>query len=103
MSHLTSAVLVLLLLVVNAANAEEKDVRAIVESNFQSADADGDGSLSSTEFRSLIDANAENEIGRAAMVKRFGAYKRAFKTADRDGNGGVTWAEIIENASQQAR
>ena len=75
--------------------AEEQDLLSIARDNFQAADADGDSSLDPTEFRSLINANAESNIGRASTVKRFGAYDRAFKTADRNGDGSVAWSEII--------
>lgn len=75
--------------------AQEADVLTIVKTNFEAADADGNGSLDSIEFPSLINANAENQIGRAAMVKRFGAYDRAFSTADRNGDGEVAWTEIL--------
>ena len=74
-------------------HAEEKNPMAIVKANFQAADRDGNGALDSREFPALIDANAEHKIGRAAMVKRFGAYDRAFSTADRDADGVVAWSE----------
>lgn len=83
------------LLTATQLTAEEPDVLSIVEANFKAADADGNESLDPTEFQSLIDANAENEIGRAATVKRFGAYKRAFKRADQNSDGRVAWSEIL--------
>ena len=76
-------------------DAEEKNPMAIVKANFQAADRDGNGALDSREFPALIDANAEHKIGRAAMVKRFGAYDRAFSTADRDADGVVAWSELM--------
>ena len=76
-------------------HAEEKNPMAIVKANFQAADRDGNGALDSREFPALIDANAEHKIGRAAMVKRFGAYDRAFSTADRDADGVVAWSELM--------
>jgi len=78
-------------------HAEEQNPMTIVKANFQAADADGNGSLDSREFPALIDANAEHKIGRAAMVKRFGAYVRAFNKADRDGDGAVAWSELMSN------
>ena len=82
------------------ATAQERDVLSIVEANFAAADADGSTGLDATEFRALIDANALSKIGRAATVKRFGAYDRAFDIADKDGDGSVTWDEIMENRSR---
>ena len=76
-------------------HAAEKDPMAIVTATFQSADRDGSGSLDSSEFPALIDANAEHKSGRAAMVKRVGADNRAFNTADRDGDGVVAWSELM--------
>ena len=76
-------------------HAEEKNPMAIVKANFQAADRDGNGSLDSREFPALIDANAEHKIGRAAMVKRFGAYDQAFSTADQDADGVVAWSELM--------
>lgn len=98
-----SAMLVLLLLAAPVTMAEEQDLRSIVEANFEAADTDGDGRLGPDEFRSLIDANAEKNIGRAAMVKRFGAYERAFATADRDGDGSVVWPELVTNQAQRGQ
>jgi len=97
-----AAVLLLSLAGSHVAVAEENEVRAIVEANFEAADADGSGSLDASEFRALIDANAGHQIGRAAMVRRFGAYDRAFGRADRDGDGSVAWSEIVNNAREQA-
>lgn len=97
-----AAVLLLSLAGGHIAVAEENDVRAIVKANFEAADADGSGSLDPSEFQALIDANAKHEIGRAAMVRRFGAYHRAFVRADRDGDGSVAWSEIVDNAREQA-
>ena len=77
--------------------AEENKILEIVKANFEAADMDGNGSLDKKEFPSLIDANAEHNIGRAKMAKRFGAYDRAFKTADKDGDGAVTWSELMSN------
>ena len=91
------AALVLVLVAGFAVQADEQDPMALVKANFQAADADGDGALDAGEFPALIDANAEHKIGRAAMVTRFGAYDRAFNTADRNGDGVVAWSEIMAN------
>lgn len=93
--------LTLALVTSSVAVAEERDTRAIIEANFKAADADSNGSLTPTEFKALIDANAESEIGRAAMIKRFGAYERAFNAADQDGDGSVAWSEIARNMPEE--
>ena len=90
----------LLMATASFSQAQERDVLSIIEANFAAADADGSTGLDATEFRSLIDANAISKIGRAATVKRFGAYDRAFNIADKDGDGFVTWTEIMENRSR---
>ena len=90
-----------LLLISGWTIADQTGVLSIVEDHFHAADANGDGQLDRTEFPALIDANAARNIGRAAMVKRFGAYERAFKTADQNDDGVVPWSEIL--AGQAAR
>ncbi len=77
--------------------AQDNDLLGIVKTNFDAADVDSNGSLDAAEFPALINANAEHDIGRSKMVKRFGAYERAFNTADKDGDGQVAWAEIMAN------
>ncbi|MAV26147.1 MAG: hypothetical protein CMQ05_08510 [Gammaproteobacteria bacterium] len=94
-------VLAIALVTASGAVAEERDPEAIIKANFKAADSDGNGSLNPTEFKALIDANAESEIGRAAMIKRFGAYDRAFNTADQDRDGSVAWSEIARNLPQE--
>ncbi len=70
--------------------------RAAARANFQQSDANDDGELNASEFRAFIDANAEDDIGRAGMVRRFGAYDRAFSQVDGDSNGSITPAELAE-------
>jgi hypothetical protein len=55
---------------------------------------DGDERLSSSEFRKFIDENAKDNLGRAARVKRFGAYDKAFERLDANEDGFVTREEI---------
>lgn len=90
----TTAVL-FVLLTATLLPAQERDLTSIVKANFMAADEDGNEKLDSTEFRFLIDANAQSEIGQAAMVRRFNAYETAFKTADENGDGHVAWSEIL--------
>lgn len=81
----------------NAALAQNSDAeRAAARLNFQQSDANDDGELNAAEFRAFINANADDDIGRAGMVRRFGAYDRAFSRVDGDGNGSITPAELAE-------
>ena len=85
------------LMVGGTAMAQSSDAdRAAARLNFQQSDANDDGELDAAEFRAFIDANADDDIGRAGMVRRFGAYDRAFSQVDGDGNGSVTRAELAE-------
>lgn len=74
--------------------AHSADDAAKGRANFVAADKNNDGQLSTSEFRVFIDANAKDELGRAAMVKRFGAYDRAFKQLDANEDGQITKAEL---------
>ena len=73
---------------------EEADDQAMARENFQQADADNDGQLTAAEFRKFIDANAEDGLGRAGMVRRFGAYETAFERVDKNEDGVVTPREL---------
>ena len=73
---------------------EEVDDQAKARENFQQADADDDGKLTPAEFRNFIDANADDGLGRAGMVRRFGAYETAFKRVDKNADGIVTASEL---------
>ncbi len=68
--------------------------RKAAQQNFKLADVNNDGKLSKAEFRKFIDANAKDDIGRAAMVKRFGAYDIAFGRVDTNKDGIVTGEEL---------
>lgn len=68
--------------------------RKMAQQNFKQADANKDGKLSKSEFRRFIDENAKDKIGRAPMVKRFGAYGTAFGRVDANKDGFVTPKEL---------
>ncbi|MFN2098751.1 hypothetical protein [Altererythrobacter sp. MF3-039] len=85
-----SAVLVAAPLLAN----EEADDQAKARKNFQNADADSDGKLTRAEFRNFINANAEDGLGRAGMVRRYGAYGTAFERVDKNEDGVVTAREL---------
>ena len=68
--------------------------QAKARENFQQADADGNGKLTRAEFRNFINANADDGLGRAGMVRRFGAYDTAFDRVDKNKDGVVTPTEL---------
>ncbi|MEO0624224.1 MAG: hypothetical protein AAFU49_06360 [Pseudomonadota bacterium] len=68
--------------------------RQLAAENFMQADVNADGALTRSEFRTLIDLNAEDGLGRAAMVKRFGRYDTAFGRVDQNCDGLVTPEEM---------
>lgn len=66
----------------------------LVKENFLQADANADGALTLDEFKALIDLNAEDNVGRAAFIRRTGKQSMAFGRLDADANGLVTTDEI---------
>lgn len=79
--------------VASGASAQQADKEQISK-NFMQADANGDGALTLSEFTTLIDLNAQSNIGRAAMIKRMGRYGTAFGRLDANGDGLVTTGEL---------
>ena len=73
---------------------EKADDQAKARENFQHADADSDGKLTRAEFRNFISANAKDGLGRAGMVRRYGAYGAAFERVDKNEDGVVTAREL---------
>jgi hypothetical protein len=71
-----------------------QDNRSLARANFDQADRNDDGKLSKSEFRIFIDENAKDNIGRAAMVKRYGAYDTAFEQLDANKDGFIVRSEI---------
>ena len=93
--RVSTIVAVSALLVASPLLANDKsDDQAKARENFQQADTDNDGKLTRAEFRKFIDANADDGLGRAGMVRRFGAYGRAFETVDKNADGVVTATEL---------
>ena len=68
--------------------------RAAFQTNFKQADGNKDKQLTKSEFRKLIDANAADDLGKASMIKRFGAYDTAFARVDANKDGIVTLKEL---------
>lgn len=67
--------------------------QAMIE-NFLQADTNNDGALYRSEFETLMKLNAQDNLGRASMVVRAGAYGKAFDRLDGNGDGAVTKEEI---------
>ena len=70
------------------------DDRELAAENFQQADFDGDGQLVYAEFATFIDLNAEDGLGRAAMISSRGMHARAFERVDANRDGIVTPEEM---------
>ena len=68
----------------------------VAEANFKAANASGTGALTAAEFKTFIDLNAAAGIGRAAKIKSFNAYDKAFAGVDADKDGKVTGAEYLK-------
>lgn len=62
--------------------------------NYAQADANGDKALTRAEFNNLLLLNAQDKIGRAAQIVRFGRQDTAFNQIDADRNGLVTQQEL---------
>ncbi len=73
---------------------EKADDQAKARENFQQADADSNRKLTRAEFRNFINANADDDIGRAAIVRRFGAYEKAFERLDANKDGEINAQEL---------
>lgn len=72
--------------------------REAAAENFSQADTNGDVMLSFSEFATFINLNADDSIGRAGMIRRAGAYRRAFGRLDTNRNGLVTRDELAAGA-----
>lgn len=89
---------VLSLSIAAPANADAE--RAQAQANFQAADVNQDQVLDRAEFTTFINLNADHNLGRAGMIRRFGMYDRAFDTADANGDGRVSKQEIAARAQR---
>lgn len=72
--------------------------RAQAQANFLKADANQDKQLDYAEFKTFVNHNADQGLGRAPRIRRFGMYSRAFKMADENGDGVVSKQEIEAQA-----
>jgi Ca2+-binding EF-hand superfamily protein len=69
--------------------------------NFLQADTNNDGALYRSEFELLMKLNAEDNLGRAAMVVRTGAYEKAFTRLDKNSDGAISREEIQAFAEER--
>lgn len=83
-----------------SALAHANPQRAQLQANFQAADVDKNEQLNEAEFKTFINLNADHKLGRAASIRRFGMYNKAFKEIDANGDGVVTKQDIAAHAKQ---
>lgn len=69
--------------------------------NFLQADTNNDGALYKSEFELLMKLNAEDNLGRAAMVVRSGSFERAFTRLDKNKDGAISKEEIQAFAEER--
>ena len=74
--------------------------RLQVQTNFKTADVDRNDQLNLAEFKIFINLNADQNLGQALTIRRFGIYTKAFKKADANGDGIVTKHEIAAQSQQ---
>lgn len=95
---LLAATSLLSLSIAAPANADAQ--RAQAQANFQAADVNQDERLDMAEFTTFINLNADHNLGRAAMIRRFGMHGRAFGQIDANGDGVVSKQEIAMQAQR---
>ena len=74
--------------------------RLQVQTNFKTADVDKNDQLNLAEFKIFINLNADQNLGQAISVRRFGIYTNAFKKLDANGDGILTKHEIATQVQQ---
>ena len=74
--------------------------RLQVQTNFKTADVDRNDQLNLAEFKIFINLNADQNLGQAISVRRFGIYTKAFKKLDANGDGILTKHEIATEVQQ---
>ncbi len=94
-TRLASATALWMALVLPATASSE---RAQAQANFLKADANQDKQLDFAEFKTFLNLNADQGLGRAPRIRRFGMYSRAFNMTDENGDGIVSKQEIEAQA-----
>ncbi len=82
---------------VQAQAISDADRQKLAE-NYIQADADGDKALTRSEFHNLLLLNAQDNIGKAGKILKFGRQDMAFTRIDADRNGLVTQQELQAQA-----
>ena len=80
------------------ATASSERTQAQAQANFLKADANQDKQLDFAEFKTFVNLNADQGLGRAPRIRRFGMYSRAFNMTDENGDGVVSKQEIEAQA-----
>ena len=93
---LASAALFPMIVAPASADAQRAQARA----NFQQADVNQDQVLDFAEFKTFINLNADDGLGRAGMIRRFGMHGRAFGQVDANADGVVSKQEIAARAQR---
>lgn len=94
---------VLAALTLSPAHAQDMsgaDRQAMI-ANFLEADTNNDGMLFQSEFELLMKLNAADNLGRASMVVRTGAYGRVFERLDGNSDGAISREELQELAEER--
>ncbi|MBV0913813.1 EF-hand domain-containing protein [Anianabacter salinae] len=99
--HLALAAAVVLSVTGAHAQSPSDAERQLMVENLVQADANSDGVLTRQEFETLINLNAADNLGRAAMIVRTGSYGRAFGRIDANGDGVATQSEMQALMQQQ--
>lgn len=94
------ATTVALLALTQSALANPDPRREQVLANFKAADVDQNDQLDMAEFKTFINLNADQNLGQASKVRRFGMYDTAFNTADVNGDRAVSKTEIAAQAQK---
>ena len=89
-----------LMLLAAGGPSDAQSQRDQVRDNFARADANRDGYLDPTEFRTFINLNADQGLGRAPTIRRFNAYANAFAELDKNRDGRLSPQEIAESANR---
>lgn len=84
----------------HAQNMSGAEKQAMLE-NMLKADTNNDGILYLSEFEMLMKLNAEDDLGKSAIVVRTGAYGRVFKRLDANGDGALTKEEAQQFAEER--
>ena len=75
--------------------------RQLLLENVTQADRNDDGAISRSEFETLIDLNAADNLGRAQRVKRSGRYDMVFNRLDANNDGFLTRQEMQSFAEER--